>query len=81
MICAKAACDLIAFVANAFVTHGQRIGTYRTDQAMFQKPVGAATRGALVAGTSSATAGKTPGWSVRITLVSVLAVSFGFFTD
>jgi hypothetical protein len=80
MICARAACDLIAFVANAFVAHRQRIGTYRTRQAMFQNPVGAATQGALVAGSSSATAGKTPGWT-RIALVSVLAVSFAFFTD
>jgi hypothetical protein len=81
MICGRAACDLIAFVANAFVAHRQRIGTYRTRQAMFQDPVGAATQGALVAGTSSVTAGKTPGWTVRIALVSMLAVSFAFFTD
>ena len=27
MICARVACDLIAFMANAFVAHGQRIGS------------------------------------------------------
>ena len=81
MIGARAACDLIAFVANAFVGHGQRIGTYRTRQARFENPAGPAALDALVSGTSSATTGKTPGWTIRIVLVTVLAVSFAFFTD
>jgi hypothetical protein len=81
MICARAACDLIEFVANAFVAHAQMIGTYRTRQTTVQNPIGAVTRGELVAGNSGATTGKTPGWTVRIALVSVLAVSFAFFTD
>ena len=59
MIFARASCDLIAFVANAFVAHGRRIGSYRERQAT----------------------GKTPGWTVRMALISVLAVSFGLFTD
>ena len=59
MIFARASCDLIAFVANAFVAHGRRIGSYRERQAT----------------------GKTRGWTVRMALISVLAVSFGLFTD
>ena len=39
MICARASCDLIAFVANAFVAHGQRIGLYRTPKAMSRDPL------------------------------------------
>ena len=81
MICAKASCDLIAFVAKAFVTYGQRMGIYRTRQAVFGSPAGSAAPNVLVAGNSSATVGKTPGWTVRIALVSVLAVSFALFTD
>ena len=81
MICARASCDLIAFVANAFVAHGQRIGLYRTPKAMLQSPAGPAAGDALFARTSSAMAGKTPGWTVTIVLVSVLAVSFALFTD
>ena len=81
MICARASCDLIAFMANAFVAHGQRIGMYRTRQAMFENPAGSAAPDALVAGTSSATVGKTHGWTVRIALVAVLAVSLALFTD
>jgi hypothetical protein len=79
MICARASCDLIAFVANAFVAHGQRIGRYRTPKAMLQSPAGPAAGGTRVAGTSIATVGKTPAWTIRIALVSVLAVSFAFF--
>ncbi len=81
MICARALCDLIAFVANAFVAPGQRIGLYRTPKAMLQSPAGPAAGGALFARTSSAMAGKTPAWTVTIVLVSVLAVSFALFTD
>ncbi len=81
MICARASCDLIAFVANAFVAPGQRIGRYRTPKAMLQSPAGPAAGGALFARTSSAMAGKTPAWTVTIVLVSVLAVSFALFTD
>ena len=81
MICARASCDLIAFMANAFVAHGQRIGLYRRPKAMLQSPAGPAAGDALFARTSSATAGKPPGWTVRIVLVSALAVSFALFTD
>jgi hypothetical protein len=81
MICARASCDLIAFVAKAFVAYGHRIGIYRTRQAMFGSRAGSAAPDALVAGTSSARAGKTHGWTVRIALVSVLAVSLALFTD
>ena len=81
MICARALCDLIALVANAFVAYGQRIGIYRTPKAMLQSPTGAPNGGALFARASSVMAGKTPGWTVRIALVSLLAVSFALFTD
>ena len=77
LICARASCDLIAFVANALVAHGHRIGIYRAPKAMLQSAAGPAAEGALVAGTSSATAG----WTVRIVLLSVLAFSFALFTD
>ena len=78
MICARASCDLIAFVANTFVAHGQRIGIYRTPKAMLQgAAAGPVIGGTLVAGTSSVT----PGWTVRIILLSALAVSFALFTD
>ena len=81
MMCARASCDLIAFVANAFVAYGQRIGRYRTPKAMPQSPAGSAAGSELFAGTSSATGGETLGWTVRIALVSVVAVSFALFTD
>jgi hypothetical protein len=81
MICARGSCDLIAFVAKAFVAYGQRVGIYRTRQAMFENPASSAAADALVAGSSSARAGKTPGWTVGIALVAVLAVSFALFTD
>ena len=81
MICARASCDLIACVANAFVADGQRIGRHRTPKAMPQSPAGPATWAALFARTSNPMAGKTPGWTVTIVLVSTLAVSFAFFTD
>jgi hypothetical protein len=81
MIGARVSCDLIAFVANAFVAHDQRIGIYRTPKAMLESPAVPAAGGALVAGTSSARAGKTHGWTVRIALVAVLAVSLALFTD
>jgi hypothetical protein len=68
LICARAACDLIALMSNAFVAHGQKIGIYRT-------------RHTPIAGTSTTTPGKTPGWTVRVTLVSVLAFSFALFSD
>ena len=75
MICARAACDLIAFVSDAFVAHRQSVGIHRTRQAMLESAASSA------APTSSVTAGKTPGWTVWIALVSVLAVSFALFTD
>jgi len=76
MICARAACDLITCVANAFISYGQRIGMYRRSQTMFES----ATPNAPVAGTSSAPAGRAFAWTVRVVLVSVLAVSFAIFT-
>jgi hypothetical protein len=75
MICARAACDLIAFVSDAFVAHRQSVGNYRTRQAMLENAASSA------APTSSVTAGKTPGWTVWIALVSMLAVSFALFTN
>jgi hypothetical protein len=48
---------------------------------MFEDPAGSAAPDALVAETSSATAGKIPDRTVRIALISVLAVSFALFTD
>jgi len=77
MIFARASCDLIGFVANTFVAHGHRIGIYRMPKAMLQSAADPAAGGAVVAGPSSAT----PGWAVRIILVSVLAVSFALFTE
>jgi len=77
MIFARASYDLIAFVANTFVAHGHRIGICRTPKAMLQSAADPAAGGAVVAGPSSAT----PGWAVRIILVSALAVSFALFTD
>ena len=81
MICARASCDLIAFVANAFVPRPKQLQSIARLKAMSETPMVGATGDALIAGTSSATAGKTPGWTVRIVLVSVLAVSFALFTD
>jgi len=81
MICARASCDLIAFAANALVVHGKKIGIYRTRQAMLERPVHSTAGDALIAGTSNATDGKTPGRTLRIALVSVLTVSFALFTD
>jgi hypothetical protein len=80
MIWARVACDLIALVSNAFASHGQRVGTYRARQAMFENPAGPAAPDAVVAGTSGATAGKTPGWTARVALVSVFAISLAIFT-
>jgi hypothetical protein len=78
MICARASCDLIAFMANAFVAHGQRIGIYRTSKTTLQgAAAGTVAGGALVAGASTATSS----WTVRVVLLSALAVSFALFTD
>jgi hypothetical protein len=77
MICARAACDLIALVANAFISYCQRIRMYRRSQATFQT----AAPDASVAETSSATAGKSFAWAARVVLVSMLAVSLAIFTD
>ena len=81
MICARASCDLIAFVANAFVAHGQRIALYRTPKAMLHSPAGPAAGDAQFARTLGGIAGKTPAGTVTIVLVSVLAASFALFTD
>ena len=78
MICARAACDLIAFVSNAFVAHRQSDRNLSHASGHVRTRRGASSR---CSWTSSATAGKTPGWTLRIALVSVLAVSFALFTD
>jgi len=81
MIFARALCDLIAFVENALILYGQRLEIYRTRQAMLERPVRSTAGDALIGGTSSAIDRKTPGRTLRIALVSVLAVSFALFTD
>jgi hypothetical protein len=65
-------------MANAFVAHGQRIGIYRTSKTTLQgAAAGTVAGGALVAGASTATSS----WTVRVVLLSALAVSFALFTD
>jgi hypothetical protein len=71
MICAKAACDLIALVANAFISQRQRIRMYRKNQTTLE--TGAPD--APIAGTSSFAR------ATKVALVSILAVSVAIFTD
>ena len=60
---------------------GQRVAVDRKTEAMSETHDGGAAGDAPMFGTLPATAGKTPGWTVRIVLVSLLAVSFALFTD
>jgi hypothetical protein len=69
MISARAACDLIGLVANAFVSQGQKTETYR------------AAPDTLVVGNRNDTTGTAPGWIARIAPVSVLAISMAIFTQ
>ena len=59
----------------------QRVAVDRKTEAMSETHDGGAAGDAPILGILRATAGKTPGWIVRIVLVSVLAVSFALFTD
>ncbi len=81
MIFAKVACDLIALISRTFMFPGQRVAVDRKTKAMLETHDSGAAGDAPMLGTLPATAGKTPGWTVRIVLVSVLAVSFAIFTD
>ena len=81
MIFAKVSCDLIALISRTFMFPGQRVAVDRKTEAMSETHDGGATRDAATLGILRAMAGKTPGWTVRIVLVSVLAVSFALFTD
>jgi len=76
MICARASCDLIAFVASAVVAQRQR-----TSKALLQNTGDPTAGGAPIALPSNATPRKTPRWTISIVLVSVLAVSFALFTE
>jgi hypothetical protein len=68
MIFARVACDLIGFVANAFVSPGQRSGRRQTppDES--------------VSVSSTNPAGRAPGWIIKVAMVSLLAVSLAIFT-
>lgn len=81
MIFAKVACDLTALISRPFMFPGPRIAVDGKTKAMSETHDGGAARDAPILGILRATAGKTPGWTVRIVLVSVLAVSFALFTD
>jgi len=81
MIFAKVACDLIALISSPFMFPDQRVAVDRKTEAMSETHDGGAAEDAPILGILRATAGKTPGWTVRIVLVSVLAVSFALFTD
>ena len=81
MIFAKAACDLIALISRTFMFPGQRVAVDRKTEPMSETHDGGAAGDVPTLGILRATAGKTPGWTVRIILVSVLAVSFALFTD
>jgi hypothetical protein len=67
MILAKAAGDLIALISRTFLFSGQPIVEDRGTESMSK--------------TQDARAAKTHGWTIRIALVSVLAVSFALFID
>jgi hypothetical protein len=80
IICAKAACDLVAFVTNAFVSQDRGVGMHRRSPGTFDTHGKLSALDAPIAATASATTGRTPGRVVRIALVLVLAVSLAFFT-
>jgi hypothetical protein len=78
MIFAKASCDLIALVSRTFMLPGQRVAVDRKIEPLSEiHDAGAAP----ILETLRVTAKKTPGWTIRIVLISVLAVSFALFTD
>jgi len=81
MIFAKVACDLIALISRPFMFPDQPVAVDRKTEARSETHDGGAAGDAPILGILRATAGKTPGWTVRIVLVSVLAVSFALFTD
>ena len=68
MIFARVACDLVGFVANAFVSPGQRSGRRQT------------TLDESVSVSSTSSAARTPGWITKVAVVSLLAVSLAIFT-
>jgi hypothetical protein len=68
MIFARVACDLIGFVANAFVSPSQKTGRRQTP------PDESVSMG------SANTAGSAPGWITKVAMVSLLAVSLAIFT-
>ena len=78
MIFAKASCDLIALISRTFMLPGQRVAVDRKIEPLSEiHDAGAAP----ILETLRVTAKKTPGWTIRIVLISVLAVSFALFTD
>ena len=78
MIFAKVACDLIALISRTFMLPDHRVAVDRKIEPLSEiHDPGTAP----ILGTLRVTAKKTPGWTVRIVLVSVLAVSFALFTD
>ncbi len=81
MIFAKVACDLIALISRPFMFPGPRVAVDGKTKAMSETHDGGAAGDAPILGILRATAGKTPGWTVRIVLVSILAVSLALFTD
>jgi hypothetical protein len=81
MIFAKVACNLIALISRFFMFPGQRVAVDRKTEAMSETHDRGAAVDAPILGILRATARKTPGSTVRIVLVSVLAVSFALFTD
>jgi hypothetical protein len=81
MIFAKVTCDLIALISRTFMFPGQRVGVDRQTEIMSETHDGGAAGDAPILGILRATAGKTLGWTVRLVLVSLLAVSFALFTD
>jgi hypothetical protein len=81
MIFAKVTCDLIALISRTFMFPGQRVTVDRKTEVMSETHDGGAAGDASILGTLRATAGKTFGWTVRLVLVSLLAVSFALFTD
>jgi len=81
MIFAKVACDLIALISRPFMFPGQRVAVDHKTEAISETHDGGVAEDAPILGILGATAGKTPGWTVRIVLVSILAVSLALFTD
>ena len=68
MIFGRVVCDLVGFVANAFVSPGQRSGRCQT------------TTDESVSVSSTSPAGIAPGWITKVAMVSLLAVSLAIFT-